>query len=209
MDMTNRTDKYQLLIPQDVLYLEGFADRHQYLFEDMLFSKGSITNQFIMVKRKNESGEWVDRVGDLPPELCDFTYDWFDYHISDLEGTFAGCFNPGDQSLTIDTKYVDNESVILHEMIHLHEYVLNELPMFYHDSYFWCLYTDLRDKIPDLDERIRDYGHVHKERNLAELGGVHDLTFLLKSFDIDLRMGYKLGTVFGYGYDDGQKGLDI
>lgn len=44
---------------------------------------------------------------------------------------------------------------------------------------------------------------------LAEVGGVHDLTFLLKSFDIDLRMGYKLGTVFGYGYDEGQKGLDI
>ncbi|MCD7798040.1 MAG: hypothetical protein LUG84_01335 [Akkermansiaceae bacterium] len=145
----------------------------------------------------------------MPPELNDFTYDWFDYHIADLDEGTTGCFNPGEQSITIDTEYVDNESVILHEMIHLHEYVLNELPMFYHDSYFWCLYTDLRDKIPDLDERIRDYGHVQKENNLAELGGVHDLTFLLKSFDIDLRMGYKLGTVFGYGYDKGQKGLDI
>lgn len=209
MDMTNRTESHGFCIPQDVMLLEGFAEAHQYLFDDMLFSKGSITNQFIMVKAKNDAGEWVDRVGDLPPELNDFTYDWFDYYVADLDEGTAGCFKPDEQSITIDTEHVGDEPVILHEMIHLHEYVLNELPMFYHDSYFWCLYTDLRDKIPDLDERIRDYGHVHKENNLAELGGIHDLTFLLKSFDIDLRMGYKLGTVFGYGYDDGQKGLDI
>lgn len=36
----------------------------------------------------------------------------------------------------------------------------------------------------------------------AQFGGVHDLLFLLKSFDLDLRMNYPLGTVFGYGMAD-------
>ena len=30
------------------------------------------------------------------------------------------------------------------------------------------------------------------------------MLFLLKSFDLDLKMGYKLGTVFGYGMVDEQ-----
>lgn len=28
------------------------------------------------------------------------------------------------------------------------------------------------------------------------------MLFLLKSFDLDLKMGYKLGTIFGYGMAD-------
>ncbi|MCD7798039.1 MAG: hypothetical protein LUG84_01330 [Akkermansiaceae bacterium] len=52
MDMRNRTESHGFCIPQDVMLLEGFAEAHQYLFDDMLFSKGSITNQFIMVKAK-------------------------------------------------------------------------------------------------------------------------------------------------------------
>lgn len=64
------------------------------------------------------------------------------------------------------------------------------------------LYHDLRSKIEDLDRRMERQGHIVMQEELAQFGGVHDLLFLLKSFDLDLRMNYPLGTVFGYGMAD-------
>ena len=43
------------------------------------------------------------------------------------------------------------------------------------------------------------------ESGLYEAGGLHDVLFLLKSFDLDIRKGYDLGTVFGYGRRDDLK----
>jgi hypothetical protein len=34
---------------------------------------------------------------------------------------------------------------------------------------------------------------------VARQGGCHGMVFYMKSLDLDLRMGYELGTVFGYG----------
>lgn len=67
--------------------------------------------------------------------------------------------------------------------------------MFYHDAVLYCLYRDL-------NERIEAHGHILNSSQIAKTGGVHDILFLLKSFDLDLKMGYKLGTVFGYGMTD-------
>ncbi|MCD8379618.1 MAG: hypothetical protein LUC95_04675, partial [Lachnospiraceae bacterium] len=89
-------------------------------------------------------------------------------------------------------------------MIHLHEFVLNDLPMFYHDAYFYCLYKSLKNQIADLDDRIEARGHLLNEQQLYRQGGLHNILFLLKSFDLDLKKGYKLGTVFGYGYVEEQ-----
>ena len=98
--------------------------------------------------------------------------------------------------------YKDDDSVVLHEMIHLHEFVINELPLYFHDVLLWCLYKDLRGKISDLEQRIEDHGHIVNENHIERWGGTHDILFLLKSYDLDLRRGYPLGTVFGYGYAD-------
>ena len=91
---------------------------------------------------------------------------------------------------------------ILHEMIHLHEYVINGLPLYFHDMIFWALYQDLREKIPALDEIVNHHSHQLTQSNLQSAGGNHDLLFLLKSFDLDIRMDYPLGTVFAYGRQD-------
>ena len=53
-----------------------------------------------------------------------------------------------------------------------------------------------------LNQRIRDHLQIANQRNYAQNVGMHDLLFLLKSFDIDLQRGYKLGTVFGYGMSE-------
>lgn len=40
------------------------------------------------------------------------------------------------------------------------------------------------------------------QKNLQSAGGNHDLLFLLKSFDLLIRMDYPLGAVFAYGRQD-------
>ncbi len=171
------------------------------LFEDMLFSKDTISHMYIAIKSSCDDGKtWRDDVVELPYELEYFSYSYFDFHVNDIEDNILGCFDAKEQSITIDPGHLHDEPTILHEMIHLHEFVLNELPMFYHDAYFYCLYKSLQSQITDLDARIEAHGHLLNENQLYMKGGLHDILFLLKSFDLDLKKGYRLGTIMGYGY---------
>lgn len=173
------------------------------LFADMLFSEGTMSHSYIAVQSSSDNGQtWFDDEIPIPEELEYFSYGFFDFHVAKIDGGSLGCFNSKEQSMTIDPDHLHDEPTILHEMIHLHEFVLNELPMFYHDAYFYCLYKSLKNQIADLDDRIEAHGHLLNEQQLYSQGGLHDILFLLKSFDLDLKKGYKLGTVFGYGYTD-------
>ena len=172
------------------------------LFEDMTFSYGTPTYEFIKCQSKSSgSDEWVDDAVQLPDSIKCFSYTYFTYHMADLNG-YGGKFDMQDRSLTVDLSNYGNDPVLLHEMIHLHEFVINDLPMIYHDAVFYCLYKDLASKIPNLNKRIEAHGHILNSSQIARLGGVHDILFLLKGFDLDLKMGYKLGTIFGYGMVD-------
>lgn len=168
-------------------------------FSDMLF-RNDLTKNLVSIQVKpDEESDWLDSYMTLPYELEYFDYCWFTYKIEELDDCI-GRFDTDKQRLTVTSNYSD--SVVLHEMIHLHEFVLNELPLFYHDAVLWSLYRDLLDKIPDIDEKIKEICHIYKSNQIYEQGGLHDILFLLKSFDLDLRMGYELGTVFGYGMID-------
>ena len=164
----------------------------------MLFEEGSITHNYVACQAKGKDGEWRDTTVDLPPALDYFSYSYFTYHIADL-GVAAGGFNDEAFTLTVAPDHANDDVVILHEMIHLHEFVLEILPMYFHDAVLFCLYKDLKNKIDDLDQRIEAHGNILNSSNIANIGGTHDILFLLKSFDLDLKNGYKLGTVFGYG----------
>lgn len=171
-------------------------------FEDMLFQPGTSTYELIKCKSKMQgSDEWVDDEVDLPDELAYFSYTFFRFKVEPLEDC-GGVFNHIEQSLTIPPDAIENDSTILHELIHLHEFVINELPMYFHDMLFWALYKDLKSKIPELDEIITDHAHLLTGSTIYKAGGLHDILFLLKSFDLDIRMGYSLGTVFAYGKEE-------
>ena len=62
------------------------------------------------------------------------------------------------------------------------------------------LYLDLKNKINDLDKRISDLSYLYSLSSIRRFGGEHNLLFLLKSFDLDIKRGYELGTVFSYKY---------
>lgn len=191
---------YQQASEQDKILANRVMELGEF-FDDMLFKAGSSTQDFVMCKMKmsNES-DWVDSPVRLPDELEYFDYGNFGYSVTEYDNPdTVGRFDYEKQELSVSPSHLENDAVILHEMIHMHECVINELPLFYHDAILICLYNDLLKKIPDLPPRIMEHGHILNEQDLYELGGLHDILFLLKSFDLDLKMGYKLGTVFGYG----------
>lgn len=170
-------------------------------FGDMRFETGSITNDFIACKSSLDGGKtWIDDKVSLPEALEYFSYDWFTYRIENMEQ--CAYFHSIKQEIAISPEYTNDDATILHELIHLHEFVIHDGPWFFHDALLWCLYRDLRGKIEDLDSKIEEHGHILNETELQVQGGTHDILFLLKSFDLDLRKGYSLGTVFGYGRTD-------
>ena len=144
----------------------------------------------------------IYRTTDIYPSLeYGFPYEAFQYQIEPLPGITVGRFDPLDYSMTVDPEFKDHDTVLLHEMIHMHEQVINAAPLTYHDALLLYLYKDLKGKIPDLDNLISLHMDFDGQRALSEDGGEHDLLFFLKSYDLDLRTGHPLGTVFGYDYE--------
>lgn len=179
------------------------------LFDDMLFKEGSSTYELLRIKSKLLGEEdFRDDIMDLPEELeyCDLM-ELCQYKVADFTGNKEhegsnGYYDHKNKELVINRNDLKNDSVVLHEMIHLLEQTINDLPMYFHDMVYWSLYKDLRNKIPGLDDIITDHANALVGYDLAVTGGVHDILFLLKSFDLDIRMGYTLGTVFSYGRQD-------
>lgn len=176
----------------DMLY--DFGD----YFLDMLFEPESAVGSWIKCQVSLGKGNWQDDVVSRPDELEYFSYSFFTTKVETLKGGYCGYYNKEQQLLCISAESLGNKSIILHEMLHLHETLLEGLPLFYHDTLLWVLYINLRDKINNLDDLVSGYAHILNEQSIYNKGGLHDILFLLKSFDLDIQMGYQLGTVFGY-----------
>ena len=177
---------------EKVLY-SRIADDFGILFEDMIFRPGTYSSELTKCYSELSQGEIYDI---LPDELANFDYFNF-YYKAEQPDDCDGYFNREEKTLCASPDAAD--STILHEMIHLHEFVINQLPMYWHDTLYWALYKNLRDKIPELDTIITDHAHLLNESVLYKQGGLHDILFLLKSFDLDIKMRYPLGTVLAYG----------
>ena len=170
------------------------------LLDDMLFEEGTAPYELIRCQSKlPDSDEWIEDETPRPPQLAYFSVAWFTVKVEEMAPQYLAYYNRTRQQLCVSPKAVENDAVILHEMIHLYEGVVNELPLFYHDMLYWALYDDLSKKIEGLDGAIKQHAHLLNESSLYNAGGLHDILFLLKSFDLDIRKGYELGTVFGYG----------
>ena len=171
-------------------------------FSDMVFAEGSASYELIKCKsKKMGSEEWLDDVLDLPDELRYFDYNYCLTKIEEIQGAL-GSYNSAEQIICICPENANNDGTLLHEMIHLHEHVIDELPKYFHDVVFWVLYQDLKKRVSGLDDAITQHAHILNEWDIDMRGGSHDILFLLKSFDLDIKQGYPLGTVFGYGACD-------
>lgn len=170
------------------------------LFKDMVFAPGSKTYNLLKCQTLNsENEEWYDTEIDIHEELMYFSSSSFRCVVKSLDDCGGYC-DSAEKEICIPPESIEDDTVVLHEMIHMYESVLNfGVPMYYRDSLFWVLYNELKLKIPELDEIITNHAHILTEQDLYSRGGLHDVLFLLKSFDLDMRMDYSLGTVFSYG----------
>ena len=193
----------------EVQLWDRMADFRETMFTDMLFEPGSSSYNLIKYQSKDpESNVWVDDSAVLYDHITNFSTSWFTIKVEELTGC-AAYYSKSEQQIHISTKFVDNDVILLHEMIHLFEFMINDLPLHYHDMLYWAIYQDLRKKIEGLDDAITQHAHALDSMTLYNKGGLHDILFLLKSFDLDLRQGYPFGTVFGYRRMDDFKFLKI
>lgn len=172
--------------------VEGFGE----VFSDMLFRPHTITGDALLVTVNDGDVVYDDS------RLLDFnsfSYTDFDYKVDTLTDC-AGYYRPDEHLLCIDAGYADDAQVILHEMIHLHENWLHEQwgSYLYMDTLLFKLYIHLRERIPSLDAIVDWYTHLYRQESWAIEGGVHSVLFVLKSLDIDIRMGWEFGTTASY-----------
>lgn len=171
-------------------------------FDDMTFRPGSCSYELTRLTITDKDGNVYEEGMNVPDDLEDLDYTCnFRFKVEDLDDCEA-YYDHEEKTLCVSPEALRDGTTILHEMIHLHEHVINDLPMYFHDTLYWALYSKLKNQIPKLDEIINEHAHIWNGMKLYELGGLHDILFLLKSFDLDLRNGYKLGTVFAYGRED-------
>ena len=194
-----------------------FAEKY---FEDMRLEKGSIVEKFFLLKYEDGPDEY-----DVSCELS-HTLDAGNYqYVVGILKDAAGETDSKKHTVTIAPESVDDDTVLLHELIHVFDdlYRLNKkyknlhgnavepcVPPFVHDILLLSLYNDLKGKLSisnpgypdaDLDVLILTHANNFTGEEITVKGGRHDVLFFLKSLDLDLRLGYPLGKVCGYGRD--------
>ena len=174
---------------EDCALLNTAYEYEEDYFEDMTFKKDSLCYDifFIADERQNK--------------FLDIESNYFRFFVIDDNGEIAGCTDLRERTISITRSNVKNKSVVLHEMIHAYERILHDSNPILLENIMLSLYLKLSPLIPDLDKRIKIHSELCGQQELARIGGYHGLTFFLKSLDLDIRCGYPLGTICGYGRD--------
>lgn len=164
-------------------------------FDDMRMERESICGPFVAAEAQREDGTWEPETISLPDELTYFSYDLFKLKLCKKKGSSKAQFYPGTGCFVITPEGLEDEKLVLHNMIHLHEWVLNQVPGHYKEMVTKSLYQELRKSISNLDERIEENLSFFRESQTD--CDEHDTLFFLKSLDLDRKRGYELGTIYG------------
>lgn len=169
--------------------LQGLCfDLEEEYFEDMLLKEGSLLNDVVKVVLDYTDGIFLG-IEKLRLYIVD-------------NDNYSGCFYCNESKIEIDRRYATDKSVILHELIHFYEYQLEqELEPFIRELLAIELYNKLLPQISDLRVRILKHCELYSYAEIFKGNGNHGVLFFLKSLDLDMRCGYPLGTVCGYGRD--------
>ena len=181
--------------PEELNLHKKVLEYEEKYFRDMNFESDSILKDYIMFYNGNGNDE---ESADIYYSLDNFQYRYLVKKLDDCGGET----NQIKRTITIDPKYIENKSLILHEIIHAHINIIQTIQPFLRDALLICLYKYNKEKIDDLDQRILKHANIVSGLDISRRGGSHDILFFLKSLELDLRCGYKLGTICGYGRDE-------
>jgi predicted membrane GTPase involved in stress response len=137
-------------------------------------------------------GERVKDSGDIKSEQGITIEEWRFIIVKNSEN-YEGQCDSRSHAINISEKYKNDDTVLLHEMIHAYEGMLWQ-HIFFFQYVLIKLYKKLSEQVSKIDELIMFDQHVVNQ--------VHSPLFCLKSFDLDLRLNQKLGTIYGYGRED-------
>lgn len=181
--------------PEEFKLYSTILDYGESYFEDMTFQENSLCwNIYSFI---------VENFEELYLDLS--SSKWM-YRFLIVEDTpeFLGQCNSLERTISITQSHINDKKTILHEMIHAYENILDSVGYsVLRENLLIALYRKLLPKISDLEQRIADHSELYSQTNVMNSGGKHDLLFFLKSLDLDIRCGYDLGTVCGYGRDTG------
>lgn len=166
-----------------------FISLQENLFDDMCFDKDSIVGKYMI--RDNNHMQFEHGLS-LNEQL--FRY------VIDNTGEFEALTSRHNREIIINPAYCKSRPTILHEMIHAHEFIINQHDPMLKDILVLELYKSLYSKYDRLDEWIYNHSNIPHTLELSGAYGEHDLLFFLKSLDLDYRCNYEPFTVFGYDY---------
>ncbi len=110
-------------------------------------------------------------------------------------GRGDGCCMPYINVIEVRRNVSELRVVLLHEMIHAFESILGRSQIENYKQYVIIkLYEKLSKRIPNLRKMIATDMHRYMQ--------VHSPLFMLKSFDLDLRLKQRLGTIYRYGREE-------
>ena len=164
------------------------------LFGDMRFERGTCSGELLPSARMM-----------MPTGLAEDPVLLIRYKVFSDDDETGGFYDGERRVLAVREDLLESDETILHELVHLYEGIFTGdfgyTPTYFRDMLFWALFRQMRERIPRLEEIVTAFARVDEQRNLDDLGGLHDLLFLLKSLELDTRMGWPLGRVFGYGVE--------
>ena len=169
-------------------------------FDDMLLDKMSIMGKYLETSLEGYAND---------TEGLSLDAHYYRLCISDNTEKYDGTFDKCNRIITIKKACVNNQNVILHEMLHANEEIINSINPIIRDVLIVELYKKLKMQLANLDEIIYVHSNIPHILELSEVGGDHSLLFMLKSLDLDLRCGNDLFTVFGYDYNRYFKELNL
>ena len=164
-------------------------------FSDMEYDYDNPYCQFLLAYYENpdyNSPNFADR---FFPKLSNFRYE-------DLKGRVLSTFDKEGSIMIINSDLDEEEEniALLHSLIHYYEDKLNNVSYHYHDILVIALYRSLSRKVEDLDNLIIEYGRIQNIEHMdSDIHDEHDILFLLKSFDLDIKMDLEIGTIYNNG----------
>ena len=177
--------------PQEKALKATALEFDRFHFDDMNFEPSSITGNAYKVKTvKRNPEQYKNKLYECTSTVMQD----FRFHIKAIPGIGGNCKG---WDIIINPSCINRPEVLLHEMIHAR---IQTFPDAFKEIITVCLYDKLR----------KDIG---RKFNLSFLTGffnehidnpdfpeflLHGPFFLLKSFDLDFRLGLPLGTVYGY-----------
>lgn len=191
-DIEEKYSEWRKNITTEQFELQGLCYEYEdEYFEDMTLQKNSILYDVVQ-----NQDEWTDGI------LMGIEFESLRFYIVNSD-EYKGCFSPTERKIEIDRRYVNSKDVTLHELIHFYEWQLerNVSPTI-RELLILRLYNKLKPQINNIDELITFHCDAFENYHTFYNGGQHGLLFYLKSLDLDLRCGYSLGTVCGYGREN-------